>query len=170
MFGNNSTLEYPLIPKGVLDSSGSIHVSPSGVIEGWVIEIMCPGEDNFSGLDCNYSDISQRSPGKLLIKLHPPSDSITGVIQLNLDLHSTSSGITLHHQTSVNVLGSVRILGEGWFSNEENHCVEMVVGLESLPANITMDNPMWAIVGGETHVVDDPMTVSYTHLTLPTKA
>ena len=79
---------------------------------------------------------------------------------MNLDLHSTSSGITLHHQTSVNVLGSVRILGEGWFSNEENHCVEMVVGLESLPANITIDNPMWAIVGGETHVVDDPMNIT----------
>lgn len=160
LFGNNSTIEYPLIPKGVLDSSGSIHLSPSGVIEGWIIEIMCPGEDNFSGLDCNYSDISQRSPGKLLIKLEPPSDSITGIIQLNFELHSTSSGITFYHQTTVNVLGSVRILGEGWYSNEENHCVEMVVGLESLPANITLDDPMWTIVGGETHVVDDPMNIT----------
>tara|TARA_S200000501_G_C20871770_1_gene764635 strand:+ start:3895 stop:6393 length:2499 start_codon:yes stop_codon:yes gene_type:complete len=160
MFGNNSTLEYTLIPKGVLDSSGSIHVSPSGVIEGWGIEIMCPGEDNFSGLDCNYSDISQRSPGNLLIKLDPPSNSITGVIQLNFDLHSTSSGITFHHQTTVNVTGSVRILSEGWYSSEENHCVDVVVGLESLPANITVDNPMWTIVGGETHVVNDPMNIT----------
>ena len=160
LFGDNSTLEYTLVPKGVLDSSGSIHVSPSGVIDGWTIEIKCPGEDNFSGLDCNYSDISQRSPGKLLINLEPPSDSITGVVRLNFDLHSTSSGFTFNHQTTVNVTDSVRILSEGWYSNEENFCVEMIFASESLPANITVEDPMWAIVGGETHVVDDPMNIT----------
>ncbi len=160
LIGNNSTLEFPLVPKGVLDSSGSIHVSPTGVIEGWIIEIKCPGDDDFSGLDCNYSDISQRSPGELSIKMEPPSDTITGIIKLNFYLHSSSSGSTFHHQTTVNVGGSVRILSEGWFSNEGNHCVEMVVGLESLPANITLDNHMWSIVGGETHSVDDPMNIT----------
>ncbi|MBA45576.1 MAG: hypothetical protein CMB31_03200 [Euryarchaeota archaeon] len=160
LFENNSTLEYPLIPKGVLDSSGSIHVSPSGVIEGWIIEIKCPGEDDFSGLDCNYSNISQRTPGKLLIKLKPPSDSITGVVKLNLHLHSTTTGTTFEHQTTVKVGGSVRILNDGWFYQDENHCIEMVVGLESLPANITLNNPLWSIVGGETHSVNDPMNIT----------
>ncbi len=160
VIGNNSTLEYPLIPKGVLDSSGSIHVSPTGVINGWVIEIRCPGEANFSGLDCNYTGISQRSTGELFVKLEPPSDAITGIINLNFDIHSTSSGTVFHHQTTVNVEGSVRILTEGWFSNEGHHCVEMVLGLESIPANITLDNPLWSIVGGETHLVDDPMNVT----------
>ena len=159
-FFNNSTIEYTLIPKGVLDSSGSIHVSPSGVIEGWIIEIKCPGEDNFSGLDCNYSDISQRSPGNLLVKLEPPRDSITGIIRLNFDLHSTSTGITFNHQTIVNVKDSVRILSEGWYSNEENFCVEMVVEPESLPANITVEDPMWTIVGGGNHVVNDPINIT----------
>jgi len=158
--GNNSTLEYTLSTTGLLELSGRAHVSPSGSIDGWGIEIMCPDENNFSGIDCTYSGVSQQSPKTLKIRLEPPTDSITGMIHLDLMFHSTN-GNTFYHQTAVNVVGSVRILDEGWISNsEQNHCVRMVVGLESLPANVTLGDPMWSLVQGESHPIIDPMNIT----------
>ncbi len=159
--GNNSTLEYTLSTNGLLELSGIAHVSPSGSIDGWGIEIMCPDESNFSGLDCTYSGVSQQSPKILQIRLEPPNESITGMIHLDLVFHSTN-GNTFYHQTAVNVVGSVHILGEGWVSNsEQNHCVRMVVDMESLPANVTLDDPMWSLVQGEHHPITDPMNITF---------
>jgi len=158
--GNNSTLEYTLSTNGLLELSGIAHVSPSGSIDGWGIEIMCPGENNFSGLDCTYSGVSQQSPKILKIRLEPPIESITGVIQLDLMFHSTN-GNTFYHQTEVNVGGSVHILDEGWVSNsEQNHCVRMVVDVESLPANVTLNDPMWSLVQGDPYPITDPMNIT----------
>ena len=158
--GNNSSLEYPLSTNGLLDLSGRVHVSPTGAIDGWIIEIMCPDEENFSGLDCVYSDVSQQSSKTIKIRLEPPSESITGVIQLDLLFHSTN-GIEINHRTSVSVVESVRILDEGWISNmNQNHCVRMAIGFESLPANITLDDPMWSLIQGNVHAVYDPINIT----------
>ena len=158
--GDNSTLEYTLSTNGLLELSGIAHVAPSGSIDGWGIEIMCPGENNFSGIDCTYSGVSQQSPKTLKIRLEPPIESITGVIQLDLMFRSTN-GNTFYHQTEVNVGGSVHILDEGWVSNsDQNHCVRMVVDMESLPANVTLNDPMWSLVQGDPHPITDPMNIT----------
>ena len=72
----------------------------------------------------------------------------------------STSGDYFQHETIVNVVGSVRILDEGWFSSDEFHCVRMGLGLESLPANITLEDPLWSLVQGTSHPIIEPMNVT----------